>query len=284
MPLYPWSAPPEPWSRVHIDFAGPFEGKMWLIVIDAYSRWLEIFRMSNTTSEQTISALTEIFSRLGYPKIIVSDNGPQLRSEEFQKFCQIKGITHICTTPYHPQTNGIAERAVKTFKQRMEASKGIKSQHERLQSFLLSYRNTVQRSTGRAPSDIIFGRPLRTIFDQLKPDIFRNMDTAQQKQKAAYDKGAKEKYFVENQPVWVNNPTEKGSLPGEVMKQTGPYSYIVNVNGQQKRKHADQLRAQRGAQQLGELEQEQQQNMEQEQQNQLQQEQIQQQKHQQQQT
>ncbi|XP_031328872.1 uncharacterized protein K02A2.6-like [Photinus pyralis] len=65
LPLFPWAPPAEAWSRVHIDFAGPFQNKWWLIVVDAYSRWLEVVPMSTTTSERTITALMEVFSRVG---------------------------------------------------------------------------------------------------------------------------------------------------------------------------------------------------------------------------
>ncbi|GJQ70641.1 hypothetical protein Trydic_g23031 [Trypoxylus dichotomus] len=87
------------------------------LCIDAYSRWLEVIPMKNITLTVTVNALREVFSRLGYPKTIVSDNGPQLTSEEFEQFCKNNSITHIRTTPYNPKTNGLAKRAVKTFKE-----------------------------------------------------------------------------------------------------------------------------------------------------------------------
>ena len=122
VPLYPWAAPPEPWSRIHIDFAGPYEGRMFLIVIDAYTRWLEVIPVKNITSKTTVTKLREIFARFGLPRSIVSDNGPQLTSDEFEQFCREHDIKHIKVTPYHPKSNGLAERAVRTFKNRMEAS------------------------------------------------------------------------------------------------------------------------------------------------------------------
>ncbi|GJQ76524.1 hypothetical protein Trydic_g2227 [Trypoxylus dichotomus] len=209
LPLFPWNALPEPWARVNIDSVGSFENKLWLVIIDAYSRWLEVIPMKNITSTVTVNALHEVFSRLLYSKTIVSDNGPQLTSEEFEQFCKNNSITYICTTPYHPKTNGLAERVVKTFKETMTASGRDIPQHERLQKFLFSYRNTIQRSTGRGPSEILFGRPLRSAFHEIKPDIFHRMDSA----KRIHDRGARDRVFVEHQPAWVKNPMGKGSSP-----------------------------------------------------------------------
>ena len=78
--LYSWCAPAEPWARIHIDYAGPFDGKFWLVVIDAFSKWLEVKPQMSTTSTSTIKSLREMFCRFGLPKTIVSDNGPQFCS------------------------------------------------------------------------------------------------------------------------------------------------------------------------------------------------------------
>ena len=85
IPLYPWKLPAKPWDRIHIDF---FErGKLnFLIVVDAYSKWLEMIPMSSITSLKTIAVLRSLFARYGIPEEVVSDNGPQLASEEFSQF------------------------------------------------------------------------------------------------------------------------------------------------------------------------------------------------------
>ena len=115
-PLYSWAWPSAPWQRLHMDFAGPFMGKMFLLVIDSNSKWLEAELMPSTTSKATIEKLREMFARYGNPEQLVSDNGPQFTSHEFAEFMKRNGIKHILVAPYHPRSNGQAERFVQTFK------------------------------------------------------------------------------------------------------------------------------------------------------------------------
>ena len=119
-PMQPWTWPTWPWSRLHIDFASPMEGKMFLIVIDLHSKWIEVIPMATATSFTTIQ---QLFAQFGIPETIVSDNGTQFSSSEFQQFCQASGIHHIQVSPYHPFSNGLAERAARIFKQGLKRDK-----------------------------------------------------------------------------------------------------------------------------------------------------------------
>lgn len=89
---------------------------MFFVVIVAYSKWPEVFIMRETTAYKTIEILQTIFARNGVPSQLVSDNGPQFMSAEFSKFIALNGIKHITSAPYHPSTNGLAERFVQSFK------------------------------------------------------------------------------------------------------------------------------------------------------------------------
>ncbi len=89
-------------ERIHLDFAGPFLGRMFLIIVDAHSKWPEVEIMPSTTSTQTIDRL----ARHGVPAQVVTDNGPQFTSAELQLFLKTNGIKHITTAPFHPATNG----------------------------------------------------------------------------------------------------------------------------------------------------------------------------------
>jgi len=107
-PLHTWEYPDGPWQRFHIDYAGPFKGAMFLIIIDAYSKWIDAYIMSSATSEDTVRKLRESFATHGIPHTLVSDNASNFRSETFQKFMLSNGISHHFSSPFHPAVNGLA--------------------------------------------------------------------------------------------------------------------------------------------------------------------------------
>ena len=122
VPLHPWEWPNRPWTRIHVDYAGPFMGKMFLVLINAHSKWMEVQPVCSATPSNTISALRTIFATFGLPEILVSDNGSVFTSEEFRVFIKRNGIRHLTSAPYHPATNGLAERAVQIFKRTPQTS------------------------------------------------------------------------------------------------------------------------------------------------------------------
>ena len=82
--MHAWSWPNKPWSRVHIDYAGPFMGKMFLVIIDAHSKWMEVHKTASSSSTATVGLLRTIFATLGLPEVIVSDNAETSRQRNFQ--------------------------------------------------------------------------------------------------------------------------------------------------------------------------------------------------------
>ena len=115
--IHPWSfLPARPWSRIHVDFAGPISGCMCMAVVDAYSKFAEVVKMTNTTAQTTITALRDIFSRHGLPEKLVSDNGAQFTARELEQFCSNNGILHRTSAAYKLSTNGQAERVVQILK------------------------------------------------------------------------------------------------------------------------------------------------------------------------
>ena len=111
--LWPWAT--SPWERIHLDFA-EIKGQNFLIVVDSYSKWLEVFPMRQTKASDTIEVLRTLFARYGLPVQVVSDNGPQFISEEFREFLRLNNVKHTLCPPYHPSSNGLAEKYVQTFK------------------------------------------------------------------------------------------------------------------------------------------------------------------------
>ncbi|XP_049948874.1 uncharacterized protein K02A2.6-like [Schistocerca serialis cubense] len=165
--VFAWPKATSPWQRLHIDFAGPFWNARWLVLVDAFSNFPFVVRMSSTTSSATIQALSAIFCIEGLPQTIVSDNGPQFMSAEFQSFCQANGIQHLTSAPFSPQSNGAAERLVRTFKSQMLKLKESHSREDALLLFLSSYRS--QPRDGRSPAELLHGRPHRTLMSLLHP-------------------------------------------------------------------------------------------------------------------
>ena len=115
-PLHPWTWPSPPWLRIHIDYAGPSLGHRFLAVIDAHSKWIEVIPMNSTTTIATVEKLRVLFAQFGIPEVLVSDNGTNFVSNEFEEFTRRNGIKHVTSVPAHPTSNGLVERPIKTFK------------------------------------------------------------------------------------------------------------------------------------------------------------------------
>ena len=113
---HPWENVKSPCVRIHLDFAGPYLGKMFLVLVDSYLKWLDVIPMSNTKTTSLVECLRHSFATHGLAFIIVTDNGSLFTSKEFKTFVQKNGIKHISAGPYHPSSNSMAERSVQTFK------------------------------------------------------------------------------------------------------------------------------------------------------------------------
>ena len=248
-PMYPWSWPAKPWQRVHLDFAGPFQGVMLLVAVDAHSKWPEVEIMHSTTAAKTIDVLRKMFATFGLPEQLVTDNGPQFLSEEFALFSKLNGIRHIRSAPYHPATNGLAERFVQSVKLALKASVNSgKSLSERLLSYLLTYRSSPHATTGVSPCSLFLHRPLRTRLDLLRPNLEACVVEKQAQQKAVHDRRAQCREFLVGQSVMVRNfRPGQDWVPAIVVERLGPVSYLVETADHQMwRRHLDHLKEFRG--------------------------------------
>ncbi|KAK2553575.1 Uncharacterized protein P5673_025066 [Acropora cervicornis] len=104
-----------PWSKVSADLC-ECNGCSLLVISDYYSNFIEVTRLTTTTSQSIIKALKEVFARYGIPDIMVSDNGPQFSSAKFTAFAKTWNFDHKTSSPHHHQSNGKAENAVRTVK------------------------------------------------------------------------------------------------------------------------------------------------------------------------
>lgn len=255
-PIAHWDYPPQPFYRVHIDFLGPINGCTHLIVVDAYSKWVEVYNMKcATTSTATIERLYDFMSRFGIPHTLVSDNGTSFTSREFESFCKLNGISHVTSPAYHPASNGQAESFVKVIKKGIRTSilsgHGVHNANNKLLKYLFDYRNSVHTTTGFSPAGLVYGRKLRTRLDQINPtspppscttlaNVVKNNQCSQNKlykNTQCFSEGTKilyKKYTFNGKFTWCK---------GVIVKKIGKVVYAVKdiVTLLVLRKHKNQI-------------------------------------------
>ena len=232
-----------PMEATPVDFAGPFIGKMFFIIIDAVSKWPEVFTMLATTAKQTIDALLSVFAHFGLPEQLVSDNGPQFTSEEFAQFMRDCGTKHIRCSPYHPSSNGLTEKFVQIFKRAMRASeKNEPSIHHRLSDFLFSYISTPHATTATTLSELFMQHQLRTQFNLLKPSTM-GAEACQPAQKVNHGQCSQFRTFTVRTCVMVKDFHHPHQwIAGTIVQNLGPLTYQVDFgDGQLLKHHIDHL-------------------------------------------
>ena len=243
--LHPWEWPTRPWHRFHVDYAGPVGGCYFLIIVDAHSKWVDIYHTIGTTSSETISCLQHSFAQFGLPISIVSDNRPCFTSQEFQDFIQCRGLRHITTTVYKPSTNGIAERVVQTFKQSLKKSSSSSDIQLVIDKFVFNYRLTPHSTTGVSPAELKFGCRLRSWLDLLWPgeSAFAKVHERQKAQKHFYSKEPRKVQLSPDSTVMIRNYANRGPkwIPSVVTEQTGPLSYRCSLPSGVVKRHQDQI-------------------------------------------
>ena len=177
-PLVTTPLPDLPWQRIGVDLC-QFERHEYLVMVDYHSRWIEILHLTTTTSSAVIAKMKDVFARLGLPQEVFSDNGPQFVSEQFRQFAKKCDFNHITSSPHLPNSNGEAERAVKT-------AKSILRQEDPWLALMINH-DTVIAATGCSPSQLMMGRHLRTNLPTLgvklrlslpNPDVVKDTDKA----------------------------------------------------------------------------------------------------------
>ena len=206
--LHPWEWPAIPWSRLRIDYAGPYLGRMLLIVIDSHSKWLDVL-----------------------PDKIVSDNRSVFTTREFADFMASNGISHVKVASHHPSSNGLAEWALQIFKRNMEhqTSGTLKT---KLARFLFNYRTTPHFTTTTSPAQLLMGRKLKTRLNLLHPDLQKKVESSVQRQKYSHDQHARVRpSFNEGDKVYIHNFSDGGRwIEGIVIKILGSLSYLVKIS------------------------------------------------------
>ncbi|XP_040278175.1 uncharacterized protein LOC120993770, partial [Bufo bufo] len=162
----------EPFTRVAMDIIGPLaqpsrSGKRYILtIVDYATRYPEAVALSNIQAETVAEALVKVFSRVGFPKEVLSDQGTQFTAEVTQQIWKTCGVKSLTSSPYHPQTNGLCERFNGTLKQMLKSFTGAYKDWERfLPHLLFAYREVPQESTGFSPFELLYGRRVRGPLD-----------------------------------------------------------------------------------------------------------------------
>ncbi|XP_059048702.1 uncharacterized protein K02A2.6-like [Achroia grisella] len=242
----PWPWPTRPWSRIHMDFLGPINNKIYLVIVDAHTKWLEVFQVPSTAAVHCIAKLSELFARWGIPKQIVSDNGPPFSSYDFEAFTKSLGIIHLHTAPYHPASNGAAENAVRTIKRVIKkALRDGTDINLSINFFLLHYRNIAHCTTGECPASLMLGRRLRTKLDVLRPNLENKLSQARQRKQQREGVALEiERKLKPGDEIWLRQYSGAHKwLPGTVTERLGTTDYkVCDTSGRESHRHIDQLK------------------------------------------
>ena len=276
-----------PFKRVAVDIVGPIHPpsgagfKYILTLVDYATRYPEAVALKNISTEDVAEGLLSMYSRLGIPEEILSDMGSQFISDCMKEVERLLKIRHLSTTPYHPQCNGLVEKFNGTLKSMLKklCADQPKEWHRFLDALLFAYREVPQESTGFAPFELMYGRPvrgpmniLREIWsaDNTEPEVLssyryvvdlrerldktfnlvkQEMTKTQNKYKANYDRHkVKQRQFQPGDFVLLLLPTDNNKLlmqwkgPFKVVEAVGPVDYKININGKMKLMHANLLK------------------------------------------
>ncbi|XP_077148857.1 uncharacterized protein LOC143809698 [Ranitomeya variabilis] len=274
-PLVPLPIIGVPFERIGMDLVGPLprsaRGHQHILVIMDYAtRYPEAVPLRNTATKTIAKELVQVFSRVGIPKQILTDQGTPFMSRVMKELCRLLQIDQLRTSVYHPQTDGLVERFNKTLKQmlRKAIDKDGKNWDYLLPYLLFAIREVPQSSTGFSPFELLYARrprglldvtketwegqvtPFKTVIDHVTqmqdriaavmPIVRDHMLQAQGAQRQSYDRGAKVRTFASGDRVLVLIPTvdskflAKWQGPFEVMERVGEVNYKVYQPGKRK--------------------------------------------------
>lgn len=170
-----------PFQRIYLDFIGPFprskKGNIGiLIALDHFSKFPFLKPVRKMTSKCVMEFLkNDIFDCFGVPETVVTDNGQQFKSKEFENFLCKYGVKHVCTAVYSPQSNA-SERVNRSVN---EALRSYIRDDQRewdvyISSINCALRNSLHQSLGQTPYQIVFGQTMLTHGEDYK--LLRNLN------------------------------------------------------------------------------------------------------------
>ncbi len=171
----------EPMEKVSADLFA-LQGRDYLVMVDRASGYPFVGPLRKTSTVDVWKLLETWFLENGYPRCLQTDNGPQFRGQ-FSALCEQHGVRHVLSSPYNPQSNGLAESAVKSMKYLLQK---CLASGEDFAPALLQWRNT-PRASGVSPASLFFGRRQRTTLPVLQHTLAVDAAAASDKRHAAMD-------------------------------------------------------------------------------------------------
>ena len=245
-------------ERLQMDYLGPFRkskcGKRWiLLVVDSFSGWCEAFALPNADAVTTAKVLySEIFTRYGAPRHLLSDRGANFLSSLVQALCDIFSVHRVKTSSYHPASNAKCEKfnAFINKSLRTMVDESQENWPEILPGIMMAYRSTPARSTQFSPYFLCFAKEMTTpIETQINPDLtevapnyrdtlksyidnvrvarqiaHENILRNQQHMKQYYDRNSSPPKYKLGDIVWLHDPTTPVGFSRKLKPRwRGPY-------------------------------------------------------------
>ena len=240
--------PSRPWQILGTDLID-WNGSKWPIIVDYYTKYPFVRKLGNPcSSNRVVSATKQLFSEMGIPEKIISDNGPHFSSSCYTQFASEWKFYHTTSSPNYPRSNGFVERQIQTvgILQKCYQSKGD------LDMGLLCLRTTPVDHQIKSPAELLFGRKLKSNLPGKIPNtlddkniIQGNYCKRQNSQKRYHDLHAKDLTLLKpGDYIQYQDMSSRKWIPGVVKdKCEQPRSYlIVTPNGNTLRRNRQQLR------------------------------------------
>ena len=275
-----------PFDRIAIDLIGPIEpiserGHRYILtVIDYATRYPEAVALKTITTETVAEALVEIYSRVGIPREVLSDQGTQFVSGIMKEVSRILSVKQLVTTPYHPMCNGLCEKFNGTLKNMLKkvCAEKPKDWDRYIAAILFAYRGVKQESLGFTPFEMLYGRTVRGPMnilrelwtkEELEPEVKTTYEyvidlqnrlretcelaqielkKAQAKQGRYYNLKSVKREFEPGNKVLILRPNNNNKLlmqwqgPFVVLERVHGNDYLIDLKGQSRMYHANMLK------------------------------------------
>ena len=254
LPIMQPDMPTGPWEKIGTDIF-EYDNEKHLMIVDYFSRYFVVKKLPDMRAQTVCSKFTEVLTEFGMPTTIMADFGTQYTSEEFKKKCRSMNINITYSSPYHHQTNSVAERAIGTVKQLWR--KSIEDGQSK-ETALWMYRITPLDDNLPSPYELLFNRKPRSFIPGCQrttksrhPENDQHIEQNQRRQedqarfynkKATHDR----KPFQPGEPVNIYNTINKEWEPGTVVRQdqqeAEPRTYTVHKGNKEYRRTREHLK------------------------------------------